>query len=843
MTRQTGDLDAVRHMVAWVVRMVVESFSLFAAAAVFFLYTNWKLALCVLVISPFVFWIIYLFRNRVAPMHAALREKLAQMNTCAQENISGNRVVKAFAREDYEIEKFDRANTDYAETNKATGMVWLKFFPIVESIANLMPVVLLAVGGVFMIRGQLTMGDYVAFSGLIWAIANPMRQMGNIMNEFQRFSAASKKVMEIYYSEPKIKDALDAAAHTDHFKGKIEFREVSFQYEDGDLPVLHDISFTVKPGETIAIMGETGCGKTSLINLIPRFYEPTKGEVRIDDIPVQNFRLSDLRKQIGLATQDVLLYSDTIEGNIAYGDDSIKMNEVVKFARYSAAADFISKMPEGYDTLVGERGVGLSGGQKQRISLARALAIRPSVLILDDTTSAVDMETEKQIQQSLRELDFPCTKIVIAQRISTTKTADKIIVLQNGYIEEMMQGQKVVKVFCHEEKSIEEFKELNDKLFHSADNANKFANIAMPVNAQVGNISYVIVAIVGGILAINGIGSFTLGGLASFLTFNKSLNMPIGQVSQQVNFVAMALAGAQRIFELLDEEPEVDEGYVTLVNATEDADGTIHETDKHTGTWAWKHFHKEDGTTTYAKLLGDVEFLGVDFGYDEKKIVLHDIKMFATPGQKIAFVGSTGAGKTTITNLINRFYDIQDGKIRYDGININKIKKADLRHSLGMVLQDTHLFTASVKDNIRYGKLDATDEEVIEAAKLANADSFIERLPQGYDTVLTGDGANLSQGQRQLLSIARAAIADPPVLILDEATSSIDTRTEKIVQEGMDRLMHGRTTFVIAHRLSTIKNSDCIMVLEQGRIIERGSHDDLIEEQGRYYQLYTGNKA
>ena len=436
MTRQTGDLDAVRHMVAWVVRMVVESFSLFAAAAVFFLYTNWKLALCV-VISPFVFWIIYLFRNRVAPMHAALREKLAQMYTCAQENISGNRVVKAFAREDYEIEKFDRANTDYAETNKATGMVWLKFFPIVESIANLMPVVLLAVGGVFMIRGQLTMGDYVAFSGLIWAIANPMRQMGNIMNEFQRFSAASKKVMELYYSEPKIRDEENAVSHPERFEGKIEFDNVSFQYEDGDLPVLHNISFTAHPNETVAIMGETGCGKTSLINLIPRFYEPTEGQIRIDGIPVEQLKLYDLRKQIGLATQDVLLYSDTIEGNIAYGDDSIKMNEVVKFARYSAAADFISKMPEGYDTLVGERGVGLSGGQKQRISLARALAIRPSVLILDDTTSAVDMETEKQIQQSLRELDFPCTKIVIAQRISTTKTADKIIVLQNGYIEEM----------------------------------------------------------------------------------------------------------------------------------------------------------------------------------------------------------------------------------------------------------------------------------------------------------------------------------------------------------------------------------------------------------------------
>ena len=413
----------------------------------------------------------------------------------------------------------------------------------------------------------------------------------------------------------------------------------------------------------------------------------------------------------------------------------------------------------------------------------------------------------------------------------------------NGYIEEMMQGQKVVKVFCHEEKSIEEFKELNDKLFHSADNANKFANIAMPVNAQVGNISYVIVAIVGGILAINGIGSFTLGGLASFLTFNKSLNMPIGQVSQQVNFVAMALAGAQRIFELLDEEPEVDEGYVTLVNATEDADGTIHETDKHTGTWAWKHFHKEDGTTTYAKLLGDVEFLGVDFGYDEKKIVLHDIKMFATPGQKIAFVGSTGAGKTTITNLINRFYDIQDGKIRYDGININKIKKADLRHSLGMVLQDTHLFTASVKDNIRYGKLDATDEEVIEAAKLANADSFIERLPQGYDTVLTGDGANLSQGQRQLLSIARAAIADPPVLILDEATSSIDTRTEVKVQKAFAELMEGRTSFIVAHRLSTIQEADLILVMKDGNIIEQGRHEELLAKKGFYANLYESQFA
>ena len=412
----------------------------------------------------------------------------------------------------------------------------------------------------------------------------------------------------------------------------------------------------------------------------------------------------------------------------------------------------------------------------------------------------------------------------------------------NGFIEEMMEGQKVVKVFCHEEESKEKFNELNDQLFDSADNANKFANILMPVNAQIGNISYVICAIVGGILAINGIGGFTLGGLASFLTFNKSFNMPINQVSQQFNSIIMALAGAERIFRLLDERPETDEGYVTLVNV-EKKDGQITEAKQRTGRWAWKHHHKADNTTDYVELEGDVVFNDVDFGYNPDKIVLHNVKLFATPGQKIAFVGSTGAGKTTITNLINRFYDIQDGKIRYDGININKIKKSDLRRSLGIVLQDTQLFTATVMENIRYGKLDATDTEVIAAAKLANADSFIRRLPDGYNTMITGNGANLSQGQRQLLAIARAAVADPPVLILDEATSSIDTRTERLVQDGMDKLMAGRTTFVIAHRLSTVRNSDCIMVLENGRIIERGTHDQLIDEKGRYYQLYTGNSV
>ena len=418
----------------------------------------------------------------------------------------------------------------------------------------------------------------------------------------------------------------------------------------------------------------------------------------------------------------------------------------------------------------------------------------------------------------------------------------------NGFIEEMMSGQKVVKVFTHEQQNIEDFDKINDELFDSAMNANYYASLMGPINAQIGNLSYVLCTILGGFLAISlsgttvgpiTFGTFTVGSLAAFLTYNKQFSMPISQVSQQFNSIIMALAGCERIFGLLDEEPEADEGYVTLVNAAEE-NGVLTETDHHTGLWAWKHTHQATGEIEYKRLRGDVVFDDVDFGYVPEKIVLHNVDLYATPGQKIAFVGSTGAGKTTITNLINRFYDIQDGKIRYDGININKIKKADLRHSLGIVLQDTHLFTATVMENIRYGKLDATDDEVYAAARLANADTFIRQLPDGYQTVLTGDGANLSQGQRQLLAIARAAIADPPVLILDEATSSIDTRTERIVQDGMDKLMAGRTTFVIAHRLSTVRNSDCIIVLEQGRVIERGNHDQLIAKKGKYYQLYTG---
>lgn len=451
-------------------------------------------------------------------------------------------------------------------------------------------------------------------------------------------------------------------------------------------------------------------------------------------------------------------------------------------------------------------------------------------------------------------LSFPLTLVslaMVALMMFVTKKAagmsgsyfvkqQKAIGAVNGYIEEMMEGQKVVKVFCHEEENIKKFDELNEELFDSSYNASQFANMLGPINAQLGNLSYVVCAIVGGIFALVGFSGLTLGGLASFLTLNKGFNMPISQISMQFNSIVMALAGADRIFKMLDEKPEEDNGYVTLVNA-EIVNGELQETDKTTHIWAWKHYHKDSNTTTYQRLEGKVEFFDVDFGYTDEKIVLHNVDLFAEPGQKIAFVGSTGAGKTTITNLINRFYDIQDGKIRFDGINVNKIKKADLRRSLGIVLQETHLFTTTVMENIRYGRLNATDEEVMAAAKLANAHEFIEKLPEGYQTVLTGDGANLSQGQRQLLAIARAAIADPPALILDEATSSIDTRTEKIVQEGMDKLMQGRTTFVIAHRLSTVKNSDCIMVLEQGRIIERGNHEQLLEKKGKYYQLYTGN--
>ncbi|KAF9404136.1 hypothetical protein HW555_014497, partial [Spodoptera exigua] len=813
-----------------------------------------------------------------------------KLNNVVQENLQGIRVVKSYVREDHEDEKFKSVSKDIYKTfSKAQSIVAFNN-PILQFSVYVCMLLVSWLGAKFVVGGTLTTGELVSMFTYTMQILMSLNMMSMVFVMVIIARTSAERITEVLSEESDLKN--NEAPLYEISDGSVRFKNVCFSYA-GELEklALIDADMEIKSGEVIGIIGGTGSSKSTLVQLIPRLYDVTKGSVEVGGQDVRKYDLKSLRDQVSMVLQNNVLFTGTIKENLRWGNEDATDEDLTRVCKIAQADSFIQEFPDKYDTLISQGGNNVSGGQKQRLCIARALLKKPKILILDDSTSAVDTKTDRLIREGMKEEIPGTTTFIIGQRISSIEDSDRIIVMDNGminaigthesllktnhiyqevyesqqkgfgedddrssryfgkqqqdlgkvngFIEEMMYGQKVVKIFNHEPQTIHQFKGLNEELRQSATQANKYANSLMPIMMNLLNIQYVLLAVIGGIFSVYGVSALTIGMIASFLQLSRSLNMPISQVSQQINFVIMALAGAERIFNLIDEKSESDDGLVTLVNVSRQENQLI-ENDERTGIWAWKYPH-EDGTVSYTELTGDVRFDDVSFGYEENNRVLKDINLYAEPGQKVAFVGATGAGKTTITNLINRFYDIQEGKIRYDGINIEKIKKHSLRRSLGIVLQDTHLFTGTIRENIRYGNLYASDEAVIQAAKLANAEEFINHLPDKYDTVITGDGDGLSQGQRQLLAIARAAIADPPVMILDEATSSIDTRTEKYVQAGMDQLMKGRTVFVIAHRLSTIQNSDVIMVMDHGRIIERGTHDELLLEkattaQNKFYK-------